>query len=168
MSVGLADRLTPMNLTQESDYGLAGLKVLAGQPFGKVMLLRTIAARGALPEGFLAKIFQKLSRHNIVVSHRGAVRGYSLARPASSINLRDILEAVEGRDLMDQCLFWPSHCDSQRPCGLHQQWVTIRPRFQEMLEATTLKQIAVSSSTRARPRLAPKRPANPLSSLRER
>jgi Rrf2 family protein len=157
-----------MKLTQESEYGIEGLKVLARQPAGKIMLLRAIAALGALPERFLAKIFQKLSRHNIVRSHRGVVRGYSLARPASCINLREILEAVEGRHLLDQCLFWSSRCDPQHLCSLHQQWITIRPRVQEILEATTLQQIASGPSTRARTRQASERPVGSLSTVSKR
>lgn len=164
----LSDLLTPMRLSQESEYGLEGLKVLAGQPDGKIMLLRKIAALGGLPELFLAKIFQKLSRRHIVVSHRGVVRGYSLARPAGSINLREILEAIEGRDILAQCLFWPSQCDQRRPCSLHQQWVDVRPRLQQMLEATTLEHIASQPSTRSRMRRRPGRSAHSLSSAGER
>ena len=137
-----------MRLSQESEYGLEGLLVLAAAPVGKIMLLRRIAAIGALPERFLAKIFQKLSRHNIVRSHRGLVRGYSLARHAATINLREVLEAIEGPNLLDRCLFWSSRCDPQRPCRLHPRWLTIRPGLQEMLEATTLEEIAAKPPAR--------------------
>lgn len=158
----LTGPLTPMKLSRESEYALEGLKVLATQPVGKIMLLRTIAALGALPDRFLAKIFQKLSRHNIVRSHRGVVRGYSLARSAGSIDLREILEAIEGPNLLDQCLFWPSRrCDPQRPCSLHQQWLALRPTLQQMLGATTLEQIASGPS-------APKRPAENLPCVDDR
>ena len=88
-----------MILSRESEYGLEGLIVLARQPGGKVMLLQEIAEARGLPPGFLARIFQKLKHHNLVSSHRGAVRGYSLARPPSKISLREIFEAIEGSEL---------------------------------------------------------------------
>lgn len=157
-----------MKLSQESEYGLEGLKVLARQPVGEIMVLQKIAALGALPERFLAKIFQKLSRHNIVLSHRGVVRGYSLARSPGAISLREILEAVEGRNLLAQCLFWPSRCDPQRPCSLHQQWIAVRPKLQQMLEATTLEQIALGSASRPRTQRAPRRPTESVSPVGER
>ncbi len=157
-----------MRLSQESEYAIEGLKVLARQPDGKIMLLRKIAALGRLPEGFLAKIFLKLSRRDIVVSHRGVVRGYSLARPARTISLREVLEAIEGRDLLAQCLFWPARCDQRSPCSLHQQWVGAQPALQQMLEATTLEQIASQHSTRSRMRRGSRRSAASLSSVNER
>jgi Rrf2 family protein len=157
-----------MKLSRESEYGLEGLKVLARQPLGKIMVLQRIAALGALPERFLAKIFQKLSRHNIVHSHRGVVRGYSLARPPRSINLREVLEAIEGRTLLDQCLFWSSRCDPEGACSLHEQWIAIRTKLQHMLEATTLEQIASRPSTRSKMRRGPGRSADSLSRAGER
>jgi len=93
--------LTPVILSRESEYGLEGLIVLARQPEGKVMLLQEIAEARGLPPGFLARIFQKLKHHNLVSSHRGAVRGYSLARPPSKISLREIFEAIGSKKQFD-------------------------------------------------------------------
>jgi len=115
--------------------------VLARQPQGKVMLLREIAESGRLPEGFLAKVFQKLTRHNLVRSHRGAIRGYALARPVQGIKLKEIFEAIEGPDLFERCIFWPRRCGDQNPCRLHQRWAKIRPQLQAMMEETTLDQV---------------------------
>lgn len=135
-----------MRLSRESEYGLEGLKVLARQPPGTVMLLPEIAEAGRLPVRFLAQIFQKLRRHDLVVSHRGAVRGYALARPADQISLREIFEAIEGPGLFERCVFWSDRCGGQNPCDLHSRWVLIRPKIEEMLEGTTLKEVATERS----------------------
>lgn len=134
--------LAPVRLSRESEYGLEGLRVLARQPRGTAMLLEEIAEAGQLPPHFLAQIFQKLRRHRVVVSHRGAVRGYSLARPADQITLREIFEAIEGPDLFERCVFWPGHCGDQHPCCLHTRWVMIRQNLKEMIDGTTLEEVA--------------------------
>lgn len=126
--------------------------MLATQPAGRILVLQEIAAAGGLPEHFLAKIFQKLRRHGLALSHRGAVRGYSLARPAATITLREILGAIEGADLFDRCVFWPARCSPRCPCSLHHQWVTLRPKLQRMLETTTLEELAAMPSRSARQR----------------
>ena len=90
---------------------------------------------------FLAKVFQKLTRHNLVRSHRGAIRGYALARPAETIRLREILEAIEGPDLFERCIFWSGRCGDQNPCRLHQRWAKIRPQLEAVMEETTLAQV---------------------------
>ena len=90
-----------MRIGRESAYAIAGLLVLAGKPMGTVMLLRDIARARDVPRHFLAKIFQKLARSNIVVSSRGAIRGYALARRAKQIKVKEILLATEGPDLFE-------------------------------------------------------------------
>jgi len=78
----------------------------------------------------------------MVSSHRGAVRGYSLARPPREITLREIFEAIEGPDLFARCIFWPGRCDDKNPCRLHTKLVTVRSKLQELLNRTTLEEVA--------------------------
>jgi Rrf2 family protein len=130
-----------MKLTRESQYGLEGLRVLARQPKGTVMLLGDIAEAGRLPSRFLSQIFQRLRRHNVVSSHRGTVRGYSLARPAHQITLREVFEAIEGSDFFERCVFWPEQCADTHPCCLHGRWAAMREKLKEMLEGTTLEDL---------------------------
>jgi Rrf2 family protein len=132
-----------MRLSRESEYGIEGMRVLAAQPAGTVMLLDEIAEAGALPAHFLAKTFQKLGRHQLVRSHRGATRGYSLGRLPGAITMREIVEAIEGPGLFERCAFWPSHCDAESPCPIHRQWGTLlRPTLKQILDGITLAQIA--------------------------
>src|SRR5262245_31101466 len=59
-------------------------------------MLREISRATAISEAFLAKIFQKLVRSGLVRSRRGFRGGFFLARPASQITLREVIEALEG------------------------------------------------------------------------
>jgi Rrf2 family protein len=139
--------LTPVILSRESQYGLEGLIVLARQPRGKVMPLRQIAQAGRLPAGFLARTLQKLRRHNLVSSHRGAVRGYALARPAQEIRLREIFEAIEGPLVFRQCIFSPRPADDPHPCRLHSEWSRVNATLQAVMDETSLAQAAARGPT---------------------
>ncbi len=132
-----------MKLSRESQYGLEALSLLAEVGPGRVMVLKDIAAARSLPTGFVATIFQKLARHNLVSSHRGAVRGYALARPPHEITLRQIVEAIEGPDLFERCIFWSGRCGDQDPCRLHERWATVRPQVRAMMDATTLGELVL-------------------------
>ena len=145
--------LTPVILSRESEYGLEGLMVLACRRRGTIMLLQEIAEARRLPPGFLARIFQKLRRHNLVSSHRVAVRGYALARPPGEITLLEIFEAIEGPSLFERCIFWPRRCQDQRPCSLHGRWTRLRARLRRVTEETTLEQVA--SPRHRKPRSGP-------------
>jgi len=131
-----------MKLGKESRYAIEGLVVLAKNPFGTTMHLRDIADLGGVPQNFLAKIFQKLRRANIVASSRGAVRGYALARRSRAINVRDILLAVEGSDTFDHCFFWSDRCAQAAPCPMHIHWKRVRQTIAALMERTTVADLA--------------------------
>jgi Rrf2 family protein len=103
--------------------------------------LREIASSQGLPQGFLAKIFPKFVQHGLVRVYRGSTRGYALAKAPEEIRLREILEAVEGPHVTNQCFFWGRECDVTNPCPMHCQWREIRPWIGEILERTTLKEL---------------------------
>ncbi len=107
------------------------------------MLLRDIADDGEMPENFLAKIVQKLARNGILISSRGAVRGYALARKPKEIRVRDILLAVEGSDIFDRCIFWGERCADSDPCPLHFRWKKVRDRvLRDLMDRTTLADLS--------------------------
>lgn len=131
-----------MKLGKDSRYAIEGLIVLAGERSGTIMMLRDIAEKADVPPKFLAKIFQKLKRAKLLESSRGAVRGYALARHAKSINVRDVIFAVEGSDVFDRCLFWSDRCADQNPCPMHFDWQRLRQATAEMMEQLSLAQLA--------------------------
>ena len=132
-----------MKLGRQSAYAIDGLLVLAKKPFGTVMMVRDIAKAGGVPENFLAKILQKLTRSGVLVSSRGAVRGYALARKPKEIKVRDIFLAVEGPDLFDRCIFWSDRCAESDPCPLHFQWKRVRERvIRDLMDRTTLADLS--------------------------
>lgn len=143
-----------MRLSRESGYGIDGLVALAEQPAGTVLLLTEIATAQQLPQSFLAKIFQKLARHGIVRSFRGAVRGYALAQRPEHISLKAVLLAIEGPELFERCVLWSDRCASRNPCRLHAQWVeVVRDVHEPLLMRTTLADVLASKPhQRKRPR----------------
>jgi len=138
-----------MKLSRESAYGIKGLLALAANPAGSVMLLSDIAATRGVSQSFLAKIFQKLSRHGIVRSFRGSIRGYTLAVLPKEITLKEILLAIEGPELFERCIFWSDRCAETNPCPLHDRWKQVRQQLiGGLLERTTLGDLMDSPAAR--------------------
>ncbi len=130
-----------MRLSRGSEYGLEGLLFLARQPPGTVKLINEIAEAQGLPQSFLAKIFQKLVQHGLVTSFRGRQRGYALAKPPVGIALRDVLEAIEGPDLFDRCIFWSDRCSDAHCCRLHHVWKEAKLGLMRTMGETTLNDL---------------------------
>jgi Rrf2 family protein len=131
-----------MKLGKESRYAIEGLAVLARKPAGTIMQVRDVAAAAGVPDNFLAKIFQKLHRANILVSSRGAVRGYGLARRPREIKMKEVFAAVEGGDVFDHCIFWSDRCADRSPCPMHFEWMRVRKAIAGLMERTNLADLA--------------------------
>ena len=138
-----------MKLNRESEYGIRALVFLAKQEPGMVFMSSAIAQAQQLPQGFLAKIFQKLTQHGLLLSYRGKQRGYALARPPERIFLKEIVEAIEGPDLFDRCIFWSDKCLDSDPCLLHDWFKDVKPKLDEMMSQTTLADMAEKDSSAA-------------------
>lgn len=134
-----------MRLTKESEYALLGLAVLASKSPGEEISLADIAESQRVPRDFLAKIFQKLARHGLLASERGRGRGYALARRPDDISMRDVLEAVEGTEKLQECFLWQEHCADEDPCPLHDRLKELRGVVFSLLEDVTLADYSADS-----------------------
>ena len=136
-----------MKLSRESEYGIKALVFLAKQEAEMVLMLSAIAQAEELPQGFLAKIFQKLTKHGLLLSYRGKQRGYALGKPPEQILLKEIVEAIEGPDIFDRCIFWSDKCVDSNPCLLHDWFKDIKPTLDEMVNQTTLADMVEKDSS---------------------
>jgi Rrf2 family iron-sulfur cluster assembly transcriptional regulator len=132
-----------VRMTRGADYGARGVIRLARAPQGQIMLVSEIAAREGLPESYLAKIFQELARSGIVRSHRGAGGGFSLARPAEAITLRQIVEAIQGPLALNTCLDAgaANACDQVATCALYPVLQRAQQQLVSILDETTLAEL---------------------------
>ena len=58
--------------------------------------LKNIAARRGLSEKYLERIVKAMKNENLILSTRGAMGGYRLARRPEDITVLDVLRSVEG------------------------------------------------------------------------
>jgi Rrf2 family protein len=99
-----------MQFTKAEEYGIFGVLYLADQPADRITPLSEISETQGVPEKFLAKIFQSLSKSGLVRSHRGVKGGFSLGRPADQISIREIVEDIQGPYLISKCLHADDVC----------------------------------------------------------
>ncbi|NLG26934.1 MAG: Rrf2 family transcriptional regulator [Chloroflexi bacterium] len=133
-----------MELTRGSDYATRGMIRLARLPHGTVAQVSEIAQQEALPESYLAKIFQDLAKNGIIHSHRGASGGFSLARPADQITLRQMVEAIEGPIYLQRCLAPWEHCDKADCCALYPILAKAQADLLALLDGTSLHELAAT------------------------
>ncbi|HNR68809.1 MAG TPA: Rrf2 family transcriptional regulator [bacterium] len=132
-----------MVLSKSCDYGLrAALFLAASEREESFVSISEMAKALGLSFHFLTKILQTLTRKGLMVSTKGPHGGVRLARPADSINLMDIVIAIDGPRLLNECVLGLNGCSDQHPCPLHRQWVSIRSGITELFNQSTLKSVA--------------------------
>jgi len=127
-----------MELTKAGDYGYLGVLYLAKQPKDRIVRLSEISESEGIPEKFLAKIFQNLTRTGLVRSHRGAKGGFTLAKAADEITVKELIESVQGPIFLSRCLTSPNFCDRKKTCPLRKLWVKSQDYIIEMFKENTL------------------------------
>jgi Rrf2 family protein len=100
-----------MQFTKAEEYGMFGVLYLAEKDRQIVTPLSEISESQGIPEKFLAKIFQSLSKSGIVRSHRGVRGGFTLARDPKEITIKEVLETIQGPYHLMKCIKDIRTCD---------------------------------------------------------
>lgn len=80
-------------LTQTAEYALRIAVYLATQ--SRPATTRQIAAATRVPQSYLSKVLQGLSRAGLVSSQRGLHGGSVLTRPPEALSVYDVIEAID-------------------------------------------------------------------------
>jgi Rrf2 family protein len=131
-----------LSLSHTTGYAIKALGCLDG-PSPSSRLIADVAKHAGVPRPYLAKIVNSLVRNGLVATKRGYKGGISLARSAEEISLLEVVEAVEGKGWIGDCLLGLEACTSQRNCPTHDLWERIRVEITERLRTTTLAEIVV-------------------------
>jgi Rrf2 family protein len=103
------------------------------------ILLKDIARKEDISEGYLQHIVDTLKGAGLVYSNRVGHGGYTLARPPSEINLRDILNTLEGSINLVECVEKPDVCDRSGGCVTRDIWAEVGSKLEKTLRAFTLQ-----------------------------
>jgi len=111
-------------LSATCKYGIRAVIFIASRPDQKTNTgLKQIAEKLTIPQPYLAKILQVLSRKKILHSSKGPHGGFHLLIPAEKLTLMDIIEAIDGGNFFDSCYVTGERCNFDKPddgvCILH-------------------------------------------------
>ena len=115
---------------------------MAKQAPDKVVLISEISRAQKIPETFLAKIFQRLSKAGVLKSIRGSGGGFYLAKPPGKITMKEVIEVLEGPIAINRCLMRRGACDEEEECPLHEAWERAQQGLLKVLDSTTMEDLA--------------------------
>jgi Rrf2 family protein len=112
----------------------------------KALHASEIAQALDLPPQFLTKILRRLTTTDLVISRRGRAGGFRLNRPPEEISLLAIVSPFEPPAHGFDCLLGQDNCTDHDSCPLHRSWVEIRASLHDLLEKTTLADVAIRAT----------------------
>lgn len=125
-----------MRITQEADYAVRIVDCLARE--GKRLDAGAISEITGVTLRFTLKILRKLVMNDIVVSYKGVRGGYELARKPADINMRQVIEAVDGPIAINRCLSDDqlcSHTYGEYGCYYYKIFADVSKAIQDKFES---------------------------------
>jgi FeS assembly SUF system regulator len=130
-----------LRISKLTDYGTVVMTYLAKE-IVRLHSVSEIAADVRLAAPTVSKILKQLAHERLVVSHRGAKGGYSLARPPARISMLEIIDALEGRVGLTECGSSPGLCTQESLCSIRANWQRINGAVREALAGVSLAEMA--------------------------
>jgi len=86
-----------------AEYALHCLLFLVPLPEGQALSTGDLASAQGVSPSLVAKLFTRLQQAGLVRAQEGVRGGFSLARPAESITMLEVVDAAEGRKTLFDC-----------------------------------------------------------------
>ena len=151
-----------MKLSDGVEWAVHCLLVLSDLPENATLSGKALAAFHGVPESYLLKHLKALVAADLLSSVPGPRGGYRLARKPGDINMRDVVEAIEGKRPAFRCseIRRRGPCrleDSAYPraCGVNRAMLRAEAAYREALAKETLQDIAEEFLSEADPRIIP-------------
>ncbi|MCC5913161.1 MAG: Rrf2 family transcriptional regulator [Balneolaceae bacterium] len=131
-----------MLLSKSCVYGLRATLYLATKPGGEFTPIKKMSEKLEISFHFLTKILQQLTADGMLESFKGPNGGVRLTKPGSKIKLIDVVLAIDGPKLLTECALGLPGCGLKNPCPLHDKWAETRDSIRDMLQNTSLSDLA--------------------------
>ncbi len=106
-----------MKISTKGRYSLRMMIDLAENYNNGFIALKDISKRQNISKKYLEQIIPFLNRSNLLISNKGHMGGYKLAKAPSAITVRDILESAEGSLFPVSCMDNdPNQCEYCNEC----------------------------------------------------
>jgi Rrf2 family protein len=125
-----------MQITRQADYAIRAVLHLARVGTGRRASTSQIALDQNIPPSFLAKIVSQLSVAGLLQTSRGARGGVSLARAPHDITLLEVIEAIDGPILLNECVADEANCTFSEDCPLRPVWCEAQAELVARLSST--------------------------------
>ena len=130
-----------MQITRQADYAVRAVLYLARLGQTERAATSQVAQEQHIPPSFLAKIISQLSIAGLLHTSRGARGGVTLAREPQEITLLEVIEAIDGPIMLNECVGESETCTFDEKCPLRSVWCEAQNDLVARLKGTNFAQL---------------------------
>jgi Rrf2 family protein len=138
-----------MQITRQADYAVRAVLYLARMEPNQRAATSQVAQEQHIPPSFLAKIISQLSIAGLLHTSRGARGGVTLAREPEAITLLEVIEAIDGPIMLNECVSDNSICTFDDDCPLRPVWCEAQEELVNRLRNTNFQLMLEQSKVTA-------------------
>lgn len=116
--------------------------IAANEQEGQRTGLKEVTEAIGSPEAFTAKILQQLVKNDLLQSFRGPNGGFILT-DKKEVNLKDIVVAIDGTRLIEDCVLGLEECSADNPCPIHDKYARVKNELMGTLLSTEINDKAL-------------------------
>ena len=130
-------------LSNSSKYAIKAVLFLAlNTNDNKRVMVKDISEPINVPQAYIAKLLQELSRKHIISSIRGPKGGFYLSEKNRDNTVMDIIIALDTEKRISACQLSLEKCDIDKPCPLHKFLNPCRSNMIDSLERICIRDLA--------------------------
>lgn len=136
-----------MKISTKGRYGWRILLDLA--LYGETpRLMREIAASQGISEKYISRLMNPLNKAGFVRSIRGVKGGFVLAKNPADITLLAVVEAMEGRVAVVDCVTDKAFCAKSNDCSACEMWTGLSAEIRQAMAKVTLADLTAAERFR--------------------
>ena len=151
-----------MKLSTKGRYGIKAMVELACEySSGTRLSISQLSERQDISYAYLEQLIAVLKKAGLVSASRGAQGGYTLSRPPEDISVGEILTALEGSTALVECVgTGGTSCENVCSCSARGLWLKLQRRIDDVLDSTSLRDMAEDYVTQKNRVIDPALPGN--------
>lgn len=127
--------------SSSTKYAIRTIEYLLLHQDSEKLSVIKLATELDIPQPFLSKIMQHLSRAGIISSTKGRGGGFYLSKENMKRPLIDIVICIEGHNVFDKCVLGLNQCSDKNPCLLHNHFKIFKQSLEKSICIDSIQEL---------------------------
>ncbi|MBX2933581.1 MAG: Rrf2 family transcriptional regulator [Ferruginibacter sp.] len=109
--------------------------------------IKEIAGYIDASEHTVGKLLQTLVKENVINSSKGPTGGFYIDNKQWTQPIINIVYAIDGKEVFNQCGLGLSKCSASHPCPIHDDYKAVRDLFEQLCKRKIISDLHSSVNT---------------------